>query len=165
MASNPRHRWTIRILIALVATLVLLFPLPVRENDKERVIARSARRLLAQRPVLLDWKYIPFYDAALIAKREPQWHLFNDTDLDLDVLEDSVFRRMSRQEFEDMNVFDWYDRNALIEVTTRDSWDENGPPFLQFNVYHGSLGAQGYRVGIYRCILGVFARYHCEWVS
>jgi hypothetical protein len=165
MASNPRRCWTIRILIVLLAALILVFPLPVRDTDRERVIARSAQRLLSQRRVLLDWKYIPFYDAALIAKRKPHWHFFNDTELDLDVVENSAFRPMCRQEFEDMNVFDWYDRNALIAVTTRDSMDKDGPPFLRFNVYHGPLGAQGYRVRVHRCILGLFARYHCEWVS
>ncbi|MAG93269.1 MAG: hypothetical protein CMJ48_05915 [Planctomycetaceae bacterium] len=165
MASSPRRRWTIRTLVAVLATVVLLFPLPVRDRDRERAITRSAQALLTQRRVMLDGKYIPFHDVSLIAKRKPQWHFLNDTDLDLDSLEDSAFRPMSRSEIENVNVFDWYERNAWIEITTRDSMEDGGPPFLRFNVYHGALGAQGYRVRIHRCILGLFTHYHCEWVS
>jgi hypothetical protein len=165
MATIQKKRWAIGAIIIALLVTALLFPLPVRQSDEERIVVFSAQRLRSQDRVLVDWQFIPFYDAELIAGRSRQWNYLNDTELECSALEQMGFNPILRSEFKNLNLSNWYGRNVLVEITTRNLSDEAGSPRLRFNVYHGIMGAQGYRVRIYRCLLGLFARYECEWVS
>jgi hypothetical protein len=161
----PRRRvWQI-LAVATVVLFALLMPLPVRDIDKDAVIADSFRNLRDQNRVLLDWKYQQFYDAVHISKSVRTWHYSNDTPLQNSTFEALGLQRLP-EEYREHIPGDWYTKgNVLVEATYRDTWGRSKQPQLRFNYYHGSLGAQGYRVHIYRCLLGRFVRYTLEWVS
>lgn len=161
----PKRR-ALQIAVATpIVSFALLMPLPVRDIDKEAVITDSIRSLRDQNRVLVDWKYQPFYDAGLISRSVRTWYYSNDT-----ALQNSTFEALGLQqlpeEYRERIPGDWYaNGNVLVEATYRESWDRSKQPLLQFNYYHGSMGAQGYRVHIYRCLLGRFVRYTLQWVS
>src|SRR5271169_2440506 len=114
MKSIRKKRWVIGAIISALLLTALLFPLPIRQCDKERVVVVSAQRLRDQIRVLLDWQFIPFYDAELIASRSPQWNYLNDTELECSALEQMGFNPILRSEFEKLNLSEWYRRNVLV---------------------------------------------------
>ena len=139
MKTNRWRRW---IIVPVIAGLFIvpLYPLPVRQQDQELVIARSARRLRNQQSVWLDLWYQPFYDAGLIAERNPKWNLVNTTELNCDALERDGFKPMREAEVKELFRGSFYEEgNVLVEVTWRDWKDRPGPRQLRFNVYHGPL--------------------------
>ena len=151
---------------ALLFVGVLVFPLPVRDADREYVIQRDALRLRRVQPVLLDWRWQPFYDAQLIADGNPRWHLHSRLNIDLDSLEQAGFTRMDTGEFENLPWERWYEEgNVLVDITDRSTSHRTSTPGLRLCVHHGTMGGQGYTVHIYRCLLGRFVRYAIEWVS
>ncbi len=164
---HRRLRLATRIFAASALVLcVLLFPLPVRDADRAYVVQRDAMRLRDVEPVFVDWWWRPFYDARLIAQRNPKWHLYSDLNLDFRLLEDSGFSRMETRCLEHLSWAEWYEKgNVLLEITDKSGWDDTAERGLRFHVHHGWLGGQGYIVHIYRCLLGRFARYTIEWVS
>jgi len=148
----------------LIVLGCLLAPLPVRDLDRENVIADAVMSLRHQRRVLLDGQYVPFDDSALLADRSA-WYYRNETSLDsaklealgLHPLPEAVSNRIPGS---------WYEAgNVLVEVTYQSPDEPPDAPQLRFNCCHGLLGAQGYKVRIYRCLLGAFAYYALEWVS
>lgn len=152
--------------LVLLVVCILIFPLPVRDFDRAYVIQRDALRLRFVQPVLLDWRWQPFYDSQLIANGNPSWHFHSPLNLDFGSLENSDFVRMNTKEFENLPWGRWYeDGNVLVEITDTSSWDEKAAHGLRLHVHHGTMGGQGYTVRIYRCLLGRFARYAIEWVS
>ena len=167
--AKPKRRWwrLLRWTSAILLTLcVLLFPLPVRDSDREYVITRDAINLRDVNPVFVNWSRQPFYDAGLIARQQPQWHLYSDIDLDLTALEESGFHRMTEAEKSGLVWGEWYEKgNVLLKTTDQTAWPEDAEPGLRFNVLHGTMAAQGYVVYIHRCLLGTFAHYEIEWVS
>ena len=148
---------------------VLLFPLPVRDTDLAEIVVRDANRLRDVQPVFLDWMRRPFYDAALIARETPKWHLHSDLSLDLIELERSGFQPMTQAEIDELSLAGWYDwyanGNVLLEITDRSFVDGHTERGLRFHVCHGIMGAQGYVVHVYRCLLGTYAWYSTEWES
>ena len=165
MPSKRKRRF---IVAAVLVILSLLFvPLPVRDIDRENVIADAALALRDQRRLLLDWQYIPFYDSGLITKTNRTWYYTNETPLSSANLERLGLLPLP-EALRAKVPGNWYEKgNLLIAVTCEEKSASNrlGEPHLRLNVYHGSLGAQGYRVHVYRCLLGSFAYYTCEWVS
>ncbi len=159
-------RRCLRIAMAFVAvTAILVFPLPVRDIDRAAVLIRDAQRFQHAEPVLLGWSYRAFYDADLIAEGSPEWHLFSDLSFDLSPLESAGFIRSTEDELRRISGPGWYaEGNVLLELTDHTP-DDPTARGLRLNVYHGSLAAQGYRVFVYRCLLGTIARYSIEWVS
>lgn len=163
--KRKRVAATVLVVLLLIAC-ILLFPLPVRDVDREFVIQRDAIRLRSVQPVMLDWWWRPFYDAKLIADRSPTWHLHSELGLDFSKLGTLGFSFMNKSEVQNLPWGQWYeDGNVLIEITNQSSWHKKPQPGLRMNVHHGTMGAQGYRVYIYRCLLGRFAQYSIEWVS
>ena len=60
----------------------------------------------------------------------------------------------------------FYDQGkALVEATTWDRFNDVDTGSLHFNYYYGSLGAQGYRMSLYRNLLGTFGFFTKEWAS
>jgi hypothetical protein len=162
---STKRRLRVFIAVGIAALVVLFIPLPVRDTDKEAVIARSIQSLRNQDRVILDRKFRPFYDAALIGRTARKWHYVNDTQLSDIIFTDLGLEQLPDQ-YRDHVPGDWYESgNVLVETTYRDSWGRSKKPHLRFNYYHGSLGAQGYRLHIYRCLLGTFVSYTLEWVS
>lgn len=155
MTSKRKRRLAVAAGIIVVLG-ILLGPLPVREVDREAVIADATLALRNQRRVLLDWKYIPFYDSNHIAARQRTWYYWNETPLSSANLDELGLLPLP-EAIKAKVPGGWYEKNLLIEVTS--------DPDLRFNVYHGWMGAQGYRVRVYRCLLGSFAYFTCEWVS
>jgi hypothetical protein len=146
--------------------LVLGFPLPVRNIDREQVVARSAQRLRDQDRIWLDWSYRPFIDAQLIADSKPQWHYINETDLNCHLLDEMGFERLTDTQLDSRDWRKWFDEgNVYVVITTEDLWHHPSIPGLRFHVQFHILGGQGYRLQIYRCLLGTFTRYRYEWSS
>jgi hypothetical protein len=172
-AANPattkrRLRRRHVVITALIVAAVLFVPLPVRDADKAYVVTRDVLRLRDVKPVFLDWRYQPFYDSALIARSNPTWHLQDDLDLDLGGLEAAGFRPANGQRLDSLYSEKWFMAgNVGVEITDTGSsgLNRSASRGLRLHVYHGWLGAQGYRVRIYRCLLGTFAWYSMEWVS
>lgn len=162
-ASTVR-RWGLR--LGAAGLILLCLPLPVRDIDREQVIARSAQRLRNQDRILLDWWYQPFIDAQFIADKERRWHYINETDLDCHLLDEMGFEQLTYTDLDSRNMRQWFDEgNVYVTVTTQDLWNHPSVPGLRFNVQFHLLGGQGYRLQIYRCLLGTFTRYRYEWSS
>lgn len=157
----------VRMIVSTVFVVLAacVMPLPVRDRDAEVVIVKSLRAIQGQRRVLVDGKLQPFYDAPLIYKSARRWYFRNGTNLNDDVFIKSGLERLPDEYIEGVPD-DWFRRgNVLVEVTDRDPTARSPEPGLRFNYYHGSMAAQGYRVRIYRCLLGTFAWYTLEWAS
>lgn len=151
---------------AFVILAVLLCPLPAHDIHKGKVIANAIRAFQEQERVLLDWQYIPFYDSGLIGAEKRTWHCDNRTAIPTNDLEILGVRPCPEELLGKRMPFGWFSKgNVLIEITYKDVSELTDEPHLRLNCYHGPLGGQGYRVRIYRCLLGVFAYFTCEWVS
>ena len=154
---------------------ILSFPLPLRTSDKERIIADSALHLVNVEPVHQrfppegepnGWQYMPFIESEGIKTHGLRWHLVNDTNLDCSLLQERGFLTMAGHEFRAATKdVSWYEANAALEITTHDPTGENAGGHLRFNYYYGWLGAQGFRVRAYRCLLGTWFYFEREWVS
>ena len=150
----------------LLVLCILIYPLPVRDADRDYVVQRDAFKLRNVRPVLLDWRFQPFYDAKLVATGNPKWHLYCDFNLDLSSLEKSGFTRIVKKDLEDISWGEWYENgNVLLEITDNFVGDRNVERGLFFHVHHGTLGGQVYRLHVWRCLLGTIARYSIVEVS
>jgi hypothetical protein len=151
-----------RVFLVMVACLM---PLPIRDRDAEKIIVKSLRAIQAQSRVLVDGKLQPFYDAHLISRSARKWYYRNETRLSDDVFLTLGLERLPDEYIDDVPD-EWFRRgNVLVVVTDRDPTGRSTQPGLRFNCYHGAMGAQGYRVHIYRCLLGRFAWYTLEWGS
>jgi hypothetical protein len=156
-----------RLIAAVVAVAVigLFLPLPVREADRERVVRNAVVSLLEDRRVFLDWKYIPLYDSGFINKAKCTLFYRNDTSLSSGIFDELGIQALP-EDYRNRLPPGWLDQgNVLIEITFKDVTPKAGRPHLRFNCYHGSLAAQGYKVRVYRCLLGAFGLFSCEWVS
>jgi hypothetical protein len=157
---SKRKLWSVVAALAVIL-IGLFFPLPVRDVDKEDVIARTAQYLREQRPVCLDGKYMPFYDSDRFAESDRTWYYYNATPLQTTKLEQMEIQPFPKDQ--ERNLYDWYSkRNVLIEVTYQDPMKSYGEPHLRFNCFFGWLGGEYYRVHVYRCLLGTFASYTWE---
>lgn len=162
MTRKKKRRWT-GWLLALFACAGL-FPLPVRQSDLELAVQTCVTSLQNTSPVFLDWKRQPFYDAEHLSGAGRRWHFLNDTMLSVDPIDFSM-SPFSERQHKNMAA-NWYEQNVLVEISMapidRQNQEDN---VLRFNVYHGPLAAQGYRVNILRCLIGRFFWYNLEWVS
>jgi hypothetical protein len=152
------------------ALLILLFPLPIRKIDKSRAVRKAVVALMEEKPVWLRgawgawnerrWRRMPFLDSSCM--RGKALFFQNRTALD-----DGVFLDLGLQPNpggQTPPVF-YLSGNALIEVTTWDHFSGVPSDALHFNYYYGSMGAQGYRMSLYRNLLGVFPFFTKEWAS
>lgn len=148
--------------IVVVIFLLALAPLPVRHKDRENVVEYSIKALLSgRRVVVLNRGYIPLYDSDWYNEYKK---LYYENDIDVDT---AIYERLGLKACapEDAKVGFDFRGKAFIQFTGQDVTDGTGSPGLHFNYYHGSLAAQGYRVIIYRNVLGRFIFYIHEWVS
>ena len=163
MASRKKRKW-IWWLAPLLVAAVLFWPLPLRQSDLEFAIQASVHSLQNETSVFLDWKRQPFYDANLISNSSRKWHFRNNTAILVNATDFSM-SPFPKQQHDNLGS-DWFDHNILVEISMApvgNATQDDG--VLRFNVYHGWLAAQGYRVRIHRCLIGRFCWYNIEWVS
>lgn len=156
---SKRRRLIKTILVLAVIGIGSLIPLPIRPVDKDRAIGKSIDALLSKEPVFLDWKYIPFYDSESFDFGSMNVYYENDARIS-----DSVFDEHGIAAVPDSSQLS-LGPDALIRVTYFNSFDEEMTDDLHFAFIHAPLGAQCYRMTLYRNVWGVFVLYRCVWVS
>lgn len=166
-----RRKWVRKGAIALAAVVVILLcPLPVRDADVSRAVEDAVVALQTGRSVFLNcasgtWqdrliRRSPFSSGTLVQGKA--LYYFNDTAVD-----NAVFTRHGIQEASGAQSPRFYIEpgRALIVVTTRDRSDDVSTGALHFCYYYGDLGARGYRVRVYRSLLGVVGVFTREWAA
>lgn len=160
LTHGRKKRRLIKATIILVLIgLATLIPLPIRPADKDRAIDKSISALLTKKRVFLDWKYVPFYDSRLFDFGSTNVYYENDAEIS-----DSVFEEHNISAVSDSSQLT-LGPDALIQVTYFNSLEEALTDDLHFAFVHGPLGAQCYRMTVYRNIWGVFVFYRIVWVS
>ncbi|MEN6307450.1 MAG: leucine-rich repeat domain-containing protein [Anaerohalosphaeraceae bacterium] len=149
--------------------ILSLTPLPVRPRDVETAVYKATTALIQDERVIVinncRATYIPLYDSKYINQYRTLYYrneiqVNNDVFQKLDLLAEPLDANMSSIDS---------GRYAIIEYTCRDDLSElmktTPKAALHFNYYLGLLGAQGYRLILYRNLFGVHPIYIHEWSS
>ncbi|MBE0538010.1 MAG: leucine-rich repeat domain-containing protein [Phycisphaerae bacterium] len=155
--------------LVIMVFMLVLVPQPVREKDIEKVLTHSVRSLVDdQRVIILSRDnlphYTPFYDSRAFNHYKKLLYR-NDTEVS-----EEAYAQLGlvnyRQGGDAAHLWgSLYLRQAIIEFTYYDPVEDKSSNRLHFNYYHGNLGAQGYRVVVYRNVFAVIPIYVFEWVS
>jgi len=149
--------------------ILSLTPLPVRPRDVETAVYKATTALIQDERIIVinNYKatYIPLYDSKYI---NPYRTLYYRNEIQV---HNGVFQKLNllaEPSDDSMSSID-SGRYAIIEYTYRDDLSEltktTSKASLHFNYYFGLLGAQGYRLILYRNLFGVHPIYIHEWSS
>jgi len=168
-----KRKWLRCFFAALIVAVILLCPLPITRATKELAAAKAIAALFNSSTVIhvsqqeLPWGPIdPLPSAGYFGY--DSIYLCNEANLDLG---DSI-QRYKLKEFtddDDEELLDdnsrWYSQNRLVCITNKDPLpeDDGDEPALRLSCFFGSLAGNGFRLRIYRCILGTFVFYDYEF--
>lgn len=155
-----KRKLAIAVAICLGAVVLLLVPLPlsITPQDEADAAAYAVDSLLSGRRVWTRRGLEPLYDAAFIQKKK-RLYLENLAGID-----DSGLKAKGLLAISGGGPFRIKPEDGVIGFS-RETFKEEPAAHLQFYYSFGNVGAQGYEIRIYKCLLGRYFVFVHQWVS
>lgn len=155
-----KRKLAIAVVACLVAVVLLLVPLPlsITPQDEADAAAYAVDSLLSGRRVWTGRGLEPLYDAAFIQKKK-RLYLENLAGID-----DSGLKAKGLLAISGDGSLRFMPEDGVIGFS-RMTFKEQPAAHLQFYYGYGNVGAQGYEMRVYKCLLGRYFVFVHQWVS
>lgn len=145
-------------LFCLLVPLLVPLPLKITAQDEADAVGFAVDSLLAERRVWTERGLGVLYDAAFV-KKKARLYFENRAGLD-----DAIFTRRGLKPIpKDGGVA--LDGGSPSISFAHETIKGEPAAHLQFVYSFGSVGAQGYEIRVYKCLLGRYFVFVHQWVS
>jgi hypothetical protein len=158
--SWSKRRLATIALVLLSLTALLFFPLPlsITPQDEVDAAAFAVDSLLSGRRIWTGRGLERLHDAAFIQKKK-RLYLENLAGID-----DSGLKAMGLLAISGDRPFKFKPEDGVIGFS-RETFKDEPAAHLQFYYSYGNVGAQGYEIRVYKCLLGRYFVFVHQWVS
>lgn len=146
------------VLLSSFALLVVPLPLTITAQDEAEAAAFAVNSLKSGQRVWTGRGLEPLYDSAFLQKKK-RLFLENRAGIDDRGLKAKGLLALSADDPVKLELDD-----GVIGFS-RETFKEEPAAHLQFYYSFGNVGAQGYEIRIYKCLLGRYIVFVHQWVS